>query len=255
MAKQMIIALVTLFFFSCKKDKSENAPVDINASKVKSIIDANGRSTTMIFNSNGQLIKMYTLYTTGDTGSTVIHEYNGNTLTRTEKYSATDIRIYSYQLNANGWIVSGTPLSNPAAQYTYSYNSNGQITERKMVNGSNIDLYTYFYSNNQCDSIRHTPSWWPAGSYETDVFEYYSDKNDNRNQLFTYFQTHLGKPLCSKAIKSYKTVNYSASNPAGASYPPDLYDYEYDANGRIVKELLHFRSAANVTSSNTYIYY
>ena len=245
-----IVAAITLL--SCKK-KQEDAPYNPLTGKVKQVTDDNNRKTIYTYDDKGRLLNFFQIYSTGDTGYVVNHEYSGSSLTRTERYNTSDIRVYTFQLNAEGMAVSKTVASNPSALYTFKYNSTGQLIEQKMTNGSNIETYTYFYSNGQCDSMRLERSWYTAGTYEISVYEYYPDKADNRNQHLTYFQQFLGRPASVKTLKSFKEGTHRDAT-GNSFYTPTTYSYEYDTKGRIVKELEYFRGTTT-PHTNIYEYY
>ncbi|MFT3843822.1 MAG: hypothetical protein QM725_02125 [Lacibacter sp.] len=250
---QLIAALILIsLFFSCKK-KQEDTPYNLLAGKVKQVTDDNNRRTIYTYDNKGRLLKFFQVNATGDTSYVVSHEYSGNSLTRTERYSTTDSRVYTYQLNEKGAAVSKTVASNPSVLYNFKYNSNGQLTEQKMTNGSNVETYTYFYSNSQCDSMRLERSWYTAGNYELTVYEYYTDETDNRNEHLIYFQQFLGKPANLKPLRSLKEGTHRDAT-GNSFYTPNSYTYEYDSNGKIMREIEYFRGSTN-PRTKTYQYY
>jgi hypothetical protein len=125
--------------------------------------------------------------------------------------------------------------------------------------GNDSATYTYYYSNYQCDSVALKRSW-QQGFRTVTVIEYYADKADNRNIAFyesivlpPVFTGYFGKPVNSKAIKSVTSKNYS---PTGVSTGiPDVFEYEYDTKGRIIKEMGKPAGATHPPITHTYDYY
>ena len=151
--------------------------------------------------------------------------------------------FYKNDLNADGLCVKETKSNAPGYEQLYEYNPD--MTLSRVItknNGSITQRMDFFYSNENCDSIRFITN----GAHTlTIVKEYYPDKpNVLNNEVF-------GNPHYGRSSRNMiKTETYI--NAGGSTGSCTNFLYDYDSMGRVSKETAQ---KGNTTAVGLFTYY
>ncbi|HWR33435.1 MAG TPA: hypothetical protein VN451_07920, partial [Chitinophagaceae bacterium] len=150
---------------------------------------------------------------------------------------------YKFELNAEGLCIRTTMSNSPNYELLHLFNPDKTVAkEISHINGNNSGR-DYFYSNGNLDSIRFTGN---NGNWQLTISKtYYTDK-PNVLSVENYGELFYGKDN-KNMIKSevYKYPDGSTTSESG-------YSYEYDAQGRVIKQT---STAGNNIEIQLYTYY
>ncbi len=228
--------LLLLALVSCNKDDNNNPAHKKVLDYIENAIS--GDRTFFTFNESGQIIRE----TEGDDVTT--YTANGNQLDLSQFRNSENrvVADISYNLNADGNIISGTgdftyPSSDPyAAAYTVEYNTDGFMTRRTNIQtDGEFWTYKYYWSNGDLTKME----WFSHDTlYLTIQFEY-SKPLEDKLQIDVY---KILRPTTSWTGKSSKHLpNHSFGIFAPGSHISYDYSYLYhlDADGYITSYLTH----------------
>jgi hypothetical protein len=212
-----------VLFTSCSKNNSDvpSPEPGTSASRIKT--RTSSYVTTYFYNAEGKATK----YENSD-GSGSAFEYQPGIVIR-KVYNTAGVFQYSYkhELNADALVFRTTISNNPAYEIIRLYNADKSIAKQiSMINGNNNSI-DYFYSNGNCDSMRFTGN---NGNWSSTVVKtYYTGKPNVLTDAATGddFYGKASKDMLKSEIYKY---------PDGSSNELATYTYEYDGQGRVIKE-------------------
>ncbi len=217
--------LASFALLSCNKEKIEG-PVNNQAqtgsvSRIKTWSNTSGQKT-YLYDNSGKLTEVQS-----NTGSKVTYEYSPGKITHKQftMGGANDFTAV-YDLNEAGLVVTEKRPSKPDFTATFIYNEQKQPVKTIYNTNGIINTRDFFYNNGNCDSIRISES----GNWDYTLrFTHYTDKvNHLSNEAYGY-------PFFGKESKNLvKSVQFLYAN--GSSSDITSINYEYDSNGRPVKE-------------------
>jgi len=179
---------------------------------------------TYFYDSQARMVKME-----NSNGSRKEYEYAAGKVTR-KYYNTSGVYQYSIieELNTDGYTFHSTYSNQPTWEYLYTYNADKTMA-KQVVDANGITVKDYFWSNGNLDSIRFS-SQNGAWNY-TEVNSYYTDKpNTLSDDIFG--EQYWGKNS-KNLLKS--TVNHF---PDGSSSIKDDFTYEFDGEGKVIKQTI-----------------
>jgi YD repeat-containing protein len=211
-----------VFLFSCKKESTSNpAAGNTGVSKIKTwtggsyitnyTFDAAGRCTREDYNDGSKSTYEYLA------GKVILKRYNS---------SGVNTDTYNYETDANGLATKVTRPNNLTYDETIIYNNDKQAVKRITHISGTTQVIDYFYSNGNSDSARITTN----GNWQTTIKRtFFTDKlNSLSNEAQgTGFYGKDNKNLLKTEIYTYAD---------GSTNTPSAYNYEFDAQGRAIKE-------------------
>jgi hypothetical protein len=223
---------------ACKKDAHQD-PIKPLAPRIKTVSFDNDLRT-YTYDSKGRVTKIvFSLYGRDE------YSYTNTAITRTHYDLADTVTsAYVYKLDAKGMAIGFTSTSTPDYIYAMSYTAAGELSTNNEIHSKagqpdrSWDK-TYYYTNNNLDSVATAYNDGTNTSTVKDYFdEYYTDKvntigNDN------YGQAWLGASS-RNALKAARDIG---SDNTGFQ-PQTTYQYEYDSQSRITKQLRFEGSSA-----------
>ncbi|MFZ9388225.1 MAG: hypothetical protein ACO25B_10115 [Chitinophagaceae bacterium] len=222
----LIIALPIILLVSCSKDKTIS-PVTPGStggngvSKIKTWSNS-ASQRTYLYNNQGQLVEI-----SSNTGSKVTYEYASSKITM-KQYNTGGINDFTsvMDLDNNNLVITEKRPSNASFTGTFIYNDQKQMVKSIYIINGNPETTDYFYSNGNCDSARHSSNNnWQYTRY----FTYYTDKTNYLSNVA------YGYPFFGSDNKNLKKTDYFKYN-SGTQTPLATTTYEFDAQGRAVKE-------------------
>lgn len=223
MKKLLFVFMATATFVACKKNAIDKPVTPVNtAAKIKTeIYGASG--TTYAYDALGRLTQR-----SFSNGSKTVYEYLSG-IVNVKIYNTAGVFQYSYkyELNANGSVSRATRNDNPAYEELNFYNADKTLAERVSKINGNTSTSNYFYSNGNCDSVRFTGN---NGSWHTTLINiYYTDKT---NVLSYENHGYVFNGTDNKNLLKNQVYHY----PDGSTNTPVNYSYEFDAQGRVIKQ-------------------
>lgn len=219
------ISLPAIVLLSCSKEKSEN-PANGNTSnptisKIKTWSNS-ASQRTYIYNNGGKLTEVQS-----NTGSKETFEYPAGKIIK-KQFNTAGVNDFTaeYELDANGLGITEKRTAQPGFTGTLIYNDQKQPVKFIYNMNGLIQTQDYFYSNGNCDSVRYSEN----GNWKyTRIFTYYANK-------FNYLSNEAyGYPFFGKESKNLVKTDQFV-NPDGSSSELVTITYEFDAQGRPVKE-------------------
>lgn len=231
------LAVATLTFSACKKDKSNPTPVPV-AKKLSSIDENGHRTASFEYNPDGTLKKLHTSFVQGvttvftftydnqkrilevssDDGTRSKYVYENNVLKLTENFYNNDKTSENNFTYENGRVKSntlfapfpqpnGSILYKPAYRTVYDYYANGALQK----------ISTYLRNGNVNDNLELDNEY---------VYQQYDSKKNplavisDFSQALMYHPIHVNNPLSEKMY-----------NGAGQVEETTTHEYTYDAAG------------------------
>ena len=237
MKQGLLIFILAIVLSACNKEVSDTPAIQLEETlKVKTATYGN-TVFTYTYDAQGRQL-------TCDNSDGVKRKYDYPIGSIKESIYKNGVFEYFYKndLNAEGLCIRETKSNVPSYEQLYEYNPDKTLS--KVIsknNGSIVQEMIFFYSNENCDSIRFITN---GQHILTIVKEYYLDKsNVFGNEIFG--NTHYGRSA-RNMLKS-ETHIYPGSSGSCTNF-----SYEYDSQGRVAKEI---SSKANLTSIGVYTYY
>jgi hypothetical protein len=237
--------VVVSLFASCKK--SEDAPPPPPAPRIKTVTagtdvrtffyDSKGRVTQIVLDQYGKQEFAY-----ADTGVTISsYDLTGALQGKT-----------FYKTGANGLAISATSTFSPSDKIDFSYNAAGQlltsnVTRTLASQPTRHWDYYYYYSNSNLDSLKVTFS---EGSSSNSIMTYYDAYYTDK--LNTLGNENYGQPFLGASSKNIIKVARDIGSDNQGNMPSCDYKYEYDATGRITKQMKYEGTSAFMPLSFTY---
>ena len=166
MKKTVLLAVMTLSLFSCKKDDNNETtysgafPKTIVKEEVSNIgIVKTTESYTL---DSGNKITSFTKKIvdngTPTTDETYTINYNGNLITSIAiKSNSQNNKNHTYTFDYNSGVLQSITRNDNVQKITYEY-ANGKIATKTTVNGSETKKYTYTYTANKIKMIGNNPT-------------------------------------------------------------------------------------------------
>lgn len=208
---------------ACSKNNTD-APAPVTGNTVAKVKTwTSSYTSTYFYDAQGRLTK----YENSD-GSRVEQEYQPGIVIR-KVYNSAGVFQYSYknELNADGYLGRTTLSSNPNYEILYVYNPDKTLAKQISNISGNHQVIDYFYSNGNCDSMRFTGN---NGNWSSTIAKtYYTDKAN------VLTDANTGDDFYYKASKNMlKTELYKY--PDGSTNDLSTYVYDFDAQGRVIKQ-------------------
>jgi len=223
MKRIFFLLAAAVAFVGCKKNDVD-APVTPASGVAKLKTRTAGTNTTnYTYDAQGRQTK----YTNTD-GSKVEIDYQPGIIYR-KVYNTVSNFLYSYkyELNSDGLASRTTLSTNPDYESLTQFHSDKTPAKEIATINGNTSLIDYFYSNGNCDSLRFSNG--NGNWFSTIVKTYYTDKPNVLTDANTG-DNFYGK----NNANMLKTEIYKYSN--GTSNELATYTYEYDGQGRVIKE-------------------
>jgi YD repeat-containing protein len=205
------LLLLAVIFFSNGCDEEDDDPTTITTEydlvKTRTVY---GATTTYTYDAQGRVIRED--YESG--GYAVIAFTSGQATYTTYDPLGVVEEIFEYQLNNEGYIVSGPGVA-------WTYNSDGRILTTTYTNSSDTNLTTNEYTNGNL--IRSSVN---GSTTQYTTYTYLTDKVETR---MTGSRTLYGNPSYN-LLSSF--TNHDGANPS-ATY---TYTYAYDSKGRVITQ-------------------
>jgi len=145
---------------------------------------------------------------------------------------------YKYELNADGLCARITVNNNPNYEILTLFNPDKTVAKRiNHING-NTSSNDYFYSKGNLDSTRFNGS---NGDWESTIVNTYYADQPNVLLYESVGETFYGKNK--KNMRKSEVYKY----PDGSSASQSDFSYEYDAQGRVIKETCIFGNNIGIT--------
>lgn len=214
---------------ACKKDG--HGPAAAGA-RIKSITsdggsqtytyDSRGRASKIIVSSYGKIEYTYT-----DTGI-VLKSYD-------EHDSLWAVGFY--KLDAHGRAISYTESDEPYNKFFFSYNADGQQSTFIIVDNTpgrpkDSAAFNYYYANRNLDSMVRVDK---NGSVVTRTVEYYDEYYTDK--INTTGNENTGAAWLGSSSRNPLKTARDLGKDANGHYPQSTFAYEYDAQGRITREV------------------
>ena len=224
MKKIFFLLITTAGFVACKKNNMDAPAAPANTSgKIKTWVSG-ATITTYTYDAQGRVI-----VEANSDGSGYEYEYLTGIVNEKQFNAGHVLNVtYKNELNADGLVIRKTASNNAAYEELYTYNADK--TEAKQIghySGGITQVIDYYYSNDNCDSSRFSGN---SGVWSLTIQRtYYPDKlnsiaSENQGEFF------YGKDNANLQ----KTEIYKYSD--GSTNTPTTFTYEFDTNGRVVKQ-------------------
>jgi hypothetical protein len=247
MNKLIIILSAVVFFASCKKNDTAPQPEPIG-DRIKSIsittqnVSGSGTySYTYGYDDKGRVT--YSRIT--HTGDSTSYTYSGNTITERLFSGGVVVGTGTIELNSAGQVRQSTTVS--GVQNAYSYNSDGYLSSGSFVFSSGTSTNTYYYSATKLlDSIVYMYNIAGVISKQTYIYDQYMTGNRKTNGVKNFGETWWGKDAEVPYQRRTRIVD-------GGTPEITTYSYEFDAKGRISKQVSLQPGPLTVTTTYTYL--
>ena len=232
---ESVMAAFLIVLSSCSgEDSDPSRPGDVNGMSGQRVAFTSSTNTnsdytstaSYLYDSKGRLKEVvYGSSYPGYTGYEAYQrfEYTATSVTKRKlDWQYTEEDVYVYTLNSSGNAVSldvdGVPW------YTYTYDADGYLIERKDVTYDLTDALVYVNG----DVMSRTRTY-PDGNVITTAYAHYSDKENSLGDS-NYGITFFGKDSKTLFKKGHCSV-YNGEFAEGASF-----EYVFDAKGRAVEK-------------------
>ena len=241
MKKLLFILAAAASLTACKKNNVDvpggSAP-SAGGTKIKTI--ASGANiTNYTYDGQGRETKEV-----NSDGSRVEYEYlSGAVIEKIFNSAGVFDYNYKFELNADGLYARTTVSNNPNYEILRLYNPDKTLAkEIDHINGNNSGI-DYFYSNGNLDSMRFTGN---NGDWQSTIVKTYYTNQPNVIPYESLGKTFYGKN--NKNMEKSEVYKF----PDGSSASQTDFSYEYDAQGRLIKQTSIFGNNIDIS---LYTYY
>jgi len=236
--KTIYLILLIGVFVACNKSNDNLTQAQPPTSLTRIVKQTSGADiSTFSYDASGKALKKE-----NSNGSRKEYEYAGGKVMR--KYYNTS-GVYQYtiteELNAEGFSIHNTRSDQPW-ENVYEYNTDKTMAKQISKSSSTI-VNDYFWSNGNLDSVRSSSQ---NGVWQyTTIFTYYTDK-PNLLSDDIYGEQYWGKN--SKNLLKTEVNMF----PNGSFSNMWTYTYEFDNQGRIIKQTTSGSNGNVEVTLNTY---
>ena len=161
------------------------------------------------------------------------------------RYFAPDSSLQSFttmELNADGRVGARTVSYNASYREWYEYNTDGQVSKTRAVNGNDEFINTYNYSNGNLDSTTYYLNGQLRYTY---TYSYYPNHLNNISHE-AYGQRYRGNESRNLVKQWY------GRKPSGEIFIQASFTYTFDAKNRVATQTQIFNDNIS-TFSYTYV--
>ena len=234
MKKTVLLAVITLSLFSCKKDDNNETTYSNAFPKtiVKDEVSNIGmvKTTESYTLDSGNKITSFTKKIV-DNGTPTTDEaytinYNGNLITSiVVKSNSQSNKNYTYTFNYNGSVLQSITRNDNNLKINYDY-VEGKVSTKTVVNGNDKRTFSYTYSANKIEMV----------SRQTGV---------SQNDRFTYTLNADG------TIASFKKITYIGNVPDATT--EGTCSYQYDNKPNIFqRDVFKYLAEIEIATNNNY---
>lgn len=236
-----------LVFFSCKKegDDPQSPPVDeVKKIALHTYTDGNGNShsESYKYDEEGRILQW-----TRDDDRT-IYTYSGLSITGKHYVKGVYSTTSTYTLNENGYVshwILGTNPPHPgfdwAKEYDYIYDAEGHVIAETTTNWSGFSYISIFnYANGNLETSEYGSGGILTNEYDT------SEKNSLANVNF-------GRKFHGVSSKNL-IVSSRLTSAAGDLEETTNYQYEFDKDGNVIKNIETITTKHGFISTTTHNY-
>ena len=234
MKKTVLLAVMTLSLFSCKKDDNNETTYSNTFPKtiVKDEVSNIGmvKTTESYTLDSGNKITSFTKKIV-DNGTPTTDEaytinYNGNLITSiVVKSNSQSNKNYTYTFDYNGGVLQSITRNDNNLKINYDY-VEGKVSTKTVVNGNDKRTFSYTYGANKIEMV----------SRQTGV---------SQNDRFTYTLNADG------TIASFKKITYIGNVPDATT--EGTYSYQYDNIPNIAQsDVFKYLAEIEIATNNNY---
>ena len=234
MKKTVLLALITLSLFSCKKDDNNETTYSNAFPKtiVKDEVSNIGmvKTTESYTLDSGNKITSFTKKIV-DNGTPTTDEvytinYNGNLITSiVVKSNSQSNKNYTYTFDYNGGVLQSITRNDNNLKINYDY-VEGKVSTKTVVNGNDKRTFSYTYSANKIEMV----------SRQTGI---------PQNDRFTYTLNADG------TITSFKKITYIGNVPDATT--EGICSYQYDNKPNIFqRDVFKYLAEIEIATNNNY---
>ena len=234
MKKTVLLAVITLSLFSCKKD--DNNETTYSNAFPKTIVKEEVSNIGMVKTTenytldSGNKITSFTKKIV-DNGTPTTDEaytinYNGNLITSiVVKSNSQSNKNYTYTFDYNGGVLQSITRNDNNLKINYDY-VEGKVSTKTVVNGNDKRTFSYTYSANKIEMV----------SRQTGI---------PQNDRFTYTLNADG------TITSFKKITYIGNVPDATT--EGICSYQYDNKPNIFqRDVVKYLAEIEIATNNNY---